>query len=186
MADHWRAMIRQRCRSIELNRFHGCYIPVTGSCCTLSNIWLWNYWISSCFVTYHTTNALLLTHELKYIGPSQMPPECITLIVSSVGITFRCQTHKAHAEFCILCLWQVKRDAGTFPPSPGYSAVSFQCFSVLLISKYLFLCISCHLEQPFCSSASHQLSIYLQFSADKMLPLLLMSLNFFLSHWPYD
>lgn len=126
------------CNSIELNRFDGSYIPVTGSCYTLSSIWLWNYWISSFSVTYQTTNVLLLTHELKYIGPSQNPPECITLIIACVDIAFRCKTHKVHVEFCILLLWQIQRDEGIFPPPSGYSVVSLQCFSVLLICKISF------------------------------------------------
>lgn len=104
-------------------------------------------------VTYQTTNVLLLTHELKYIGPSQNPPECITLIIACVDIAFRCKTHKAHVEFCILLLWQIQRDEAIFPPPSGYSVVSLQCFSVLLICKISFsaaLAIWNSLSVPLC------------------------------------
>lgn len=122
------------CDSIELKRFESRSIPDTGSCYTLRKIWLWNYQISSCSVTTQTSNALLLTCELKYTIPSQNSP--VHYSDSSLcGDCIQVQTHNAHAKFYILLLWQVQRDEGVFPPPSGYSVVSFQCFSVLLISK---------------------------------------------------
>lgn len=169
------------CDSIELKKFGSCSIPDTGSCYTLRNIWLWNYWISSCSVTTQTSNALLLTRELKYTDPLRTP-QCITLTVARVVIAFRCRHTKHMPNFtsCSSDKFREMRVYSLYPQVillyPFSAASSFSSPKSPSLqplpsgTAFLFLCIP----------------TTFQFSADKILPLLLMSLNFFLSHWPYD
>lgn len=126
-----------------------------GSYYTLSNIWLWNYWGSSCSLTHQTTSVLSLTHELKYRAPFQPFPAYVPLIEACVDVTFRCKLTKHVLNFASF-------SAGKFRETKAYSlhpqgillynfsgSLFFFSFSKSLSlqplpsgTPFLFLCIS--------------------------------------------
>lgn len=133
---------------------------------------LLNYWMSFCSVTYQTLNALLWTWELKSISASPAPPRAVTLTVA-------CVVHSGAKQGLNSAPVTSSGSWGCIPPSSGCSVESLSSPKSLSLhplpagtagTAVLFLCVS---------------STF-QLSADKMLPLLLMSLNFSLwvDVWP--
>lgn len=159
------------CNSFGLSNFDGCCVPVTGCCYTLRNTSLWNYSVTEWAFVLSPTRLWMLCcelGELKSISASPAPPSCYS--DSGVCGSFRC---KAGAELCSCDKFRELR-----VPSPILRLLSW----ILVFSKVSFL-------HPLPAGAAVLflcVSSTFQLSADKMLPLLLMSLNFSLwvDVWP--
>lgn len=134
------------CNSFGLSNFDGCCVPVTGCCYTLRNTSLWNYWVTEWAFVLSPTRLWMLCCELGSWNPSVHPQP-----LRAVTLTVACVVHSGAKQGLNSAPVTSSGSWGCLPPSSGCSVES-------LSSPKSLSCIHCQLEQPCCSSVSHQLS----------------------------